>query len=141
VTDIRPIAKAAEDAGADGLSLINTVIGTSIDPKKRQFRLANVTGGLSGPAIKPIALLHVYRAAQVVKIPIIGMGGITTALDAVEFLLAGATAVAVGTASFVNPTAVIDVADGIASYLTDNGFGDVSEIVGAVTPIPTSAAH
>ena len=89
VADIRPIAQAAEDAGADGLSLINTVIGTSIDARKRRFRLANITGGLSGPAVKPIALLHVYRAAQVVKIPIIGMGGIMNATDAIEFILAG----------------------------------------------------
>ena len=133
VSDIRPLARAAEDAGADALSMINTVIGTSIDANKRKFRLANITGGLSGPAIKPIALLHVYRAAQTVNIPIIGMGGIMNAVDAVEFLLAGATAVAVGTVSFINPAAVVDVADGIAAYLVANGFSDVSEIVGAVT--------
>lgn len=132
VTDIRPIAKAAEDAGADGLSLINTLIGTSIDARKRKFRLANMTGGLSGPAIKPIALLHVYRAAQTVKIPIIGMGGITNATDAVEFLLAGATAVAVGTINFSNPLAAIEVAEGIAAYLDANGFTDVHQIIGAV---------
>jgi dihydroorotate dehydrogenase (NAD+) catalytic subunit len=132
VTDIRPIARAAEEAGADGLSLINTVIGTSIDVKKRKFRLANTTGGLSGPAIKPIALLAVYRVAQTVKIPIIGMGGIVNATDAVEFLLAGATAVAVGTANFVNPVAAIEVADGIAAYLTSNGFSDIRDIVGKV---------
>jgi dihydroorotate dehydrogenase (NAD+) catalytic subunit len=133
VADIRPIARAAEEAGADALSMINTVIGTSIDARKRKFRLANITGGLSGPAIKPIALLHVYRAAQAVKIPIIGMGGIMNATDAVEFLLAGASAIAVGTASFVNPAAVIEVADGIAAYLAENGFSSVGEIVGAVT--------
>ena len=133
VSDIRPLARAAEEAGADALSMINTVIGTSIDANKRKFRLANITGGLSGPAIKPIALLHVYRAAQTVNIPIIGMGGIMNTVDAVEFLLAGATAVAVGTVSFINPTAVVDVADGIAAYLVANGFSDVSEIVGAVT--------
>lgn len=133
VSDIRPLARAAEEAGADALSMINTVIGTSIDANKRKFRLANITGGLSGPAIKPIALLHVYRAAQTVNIPIIGMGGIMNAVDAVEFLLAGATAVAVGTVSFINPAAVVDVADGIAAYLVANGFSDVSEIVGAVT--------
>lgn len=132
VTDIRPIARAAEDAGADGLSLINTVIGTAIDIRKRKFRLANVTGGLSGPAIKPIALLHVYRAASVVKIPLIGMGGIRDAADAVEFLLAGASAVAVGTQSFVNPAAGIEIALGIENYLADNGFSSVAELVGAL---------
>ena len=132
VTDIRPIARAAEEAGADGLSLVNTLIGTSIDVRKRRFRLANGTGGLSGPAIKPVALLHVYRAASVVGIPIIGMGGIASAEDAVEFLLAGATAVAVGTANFVNPAAPVEVAAGIAEYLVQNGFADVHEIIGAV---------
>jgi dihydroorotate dehydrogenase (NAD+) catalytic subunit len=132
VSDVRPIAKAAEEAGADGLSLINTVIATSIDARKRKFRLANITGGLSGPAIKPIALLHVYRAASVVKIPIIGMGGIVTATDAIEFFLAGASAVAVGTASFVQPDAAIDIAQGIAAYLAENGFASVGELVGAI---------
>jgi dihydroorotate dehydrogenase (NAD+) catalytic subunit len=132
VSDVRPIARAAEDAGADGISLINTVIATSIDARKRQFRLANITGGLSGPAIKPIALLHVYRASQVVKIPIIGMGGIVTATDAIEFFLAGASAVAVGTASFVQPDAAIEIAQGIATYLTENGFASVGDLVGAI---------
>jgi dihydroorotate dehydrogenase (NAD+) catalytic subunit len=135
VTDIRPIARAAEDAGADAISLINTVIGTAIDAKRRQFKLANGTGGLSGPAIKPIALLAVYRVAQVIKIPIIGMGGIMTTTDAIEFLLAGASAVAVGTVNFVNPLAAIEIADGIADYLTQNGFSDVAEIIGAVQPL------
>lgn len=132
VSDIRPIAKAAEEAGADAISAINTLIGTSIDAKKRQFRLANITGGLSGPAIKPIALFHIMRIAQTVSVPVIGMGGIMNATDAIEFLLAGATAVAVGTVSFVNPTAAIDVAEGIAAYLSENGFSDVREIIGAV---------
>lgn len=132
VGDIRPIAKAAEEAGADGLSLINTVIATSIDARKRKFRLANITGGLSGPAIKPIALLHVYRASQVVKIPIIGMGGIVTATDAIEFFLAGASAVAVGTASFVQPDAAIEIAKGIATYLAENGFAGIGALVGAI---------
>ena len=132
VTDIRPIAKAAEDAGADAISLINTVIGTAIDARKRTFKLANKTGGLSGPAIKPIALLAVYRVAQTVKVPIIGMGGIMNATDAVEFLLAGATAVAAGTVNFVNPLAAIEIADGIADYLEKNGFTDVHQIIGAV---------
>ena len=132
VTDIRPIAKAAEDAGADAISLINTVIGTAIDARKRTFKLANKTGGLSGPAIKPIALLAVYRVAQTVRVPIIGMGGIMNATDAVEFLLAGATAVAAGTVSFVNPLAAIEIAEGIADYLAKNGFDDVYQIIGAV---------
>jgi dihydroorotate dehydrogenase (NAD+) catalytic subunit len=108
------------------------VIATSIDARKRKFRLANITGGLSGPAIKPIALLQVYRAAQVVKIPIIGMGGIVTATDAVEFFLAGASAVAVGTASFVNPDAAIGIAQGISAYLIENGFASVGALVGAI---------
>jgi dihydroorotate dehydrogenase (NAD+) catalytic subunit len=132
VTDIRPIAKAAEDAGADAISLINTVIGTAIDARKRTFKLANKTGGLSGPAIKPIALLAVYRVAQTVNVPIIGMGGIMNATDAVEFLLAGATAVAAGTVNFVNPLAAIEIADGIADYLEKNGFTDVHELIGTV---------
>jgi dihydroorotate dehydrogenase (NAD+) catalytic subunit len=132
VTDIRPIAKAAEDAGADGLSLINTVLGTAIDARKRRFVLANRTGGLSGPAIKPIALMHVWRAASVVKIPIIGMGGIRDATDAIEFLLAGASAVAVGTHNFVNPGAGVEIAEGIAKYLADHGLSDVAQLVGAL---------
>lgn len=132
VGDIRPIAKAAENAGADGLSLINTLIGTSIDARKRSFRLANITGGLSGPAIKPIALLHVYRVAQVSGIPIIGMGGIVNATDAIEFLLAGASAIASGTVNFSNPLAAIEIAEGIATYLRANGFSRVQEIIGAV---------
>ncbi|GAB4462730.1 MAG: dihydroorotate dehydrogenase [Armatimonadaceae bacterium] len=132
VTDIRPIARAAEDAGADAVSLINTLLGTSIDVRKRRFRLANVTGGLSGPAIKPIALFHVWRVAQVVRVPIIGMGGIMTAEDALEFFLAGATAVAVGTANFVNPAVALEIVEGIERYLAENGFGDIREIIGAV---------
>lgn len=132
VTDIRPIAKAAEDAGADAISLINTVIGTAIDARTRKFKLANKTGGLSGPAIKPVALLAVYRVAQTVKVPIIGMGGIMNATDAIEFFLAGATAVAAGTVNFVNPLAAIELADGIASYLEKNGFDDIHQIIGAV---------
>jgi dihydroorotate dehydrogenase (NAD+) catalytic subunit len=132
VTDIRPIAQSAEDAGADAVSLINTLLGTSIDIRKRKFRLANITGGLSGPAIKPVALYHVWRVAQVVNVPIIGMGGISNAADAIEFLLAGATAVAVGTVNFSQPTAAIEVAEGIEAYLAENGFRDIREIIGAV---------
>jgi dihydroorotate dehydrogenase (subfamily 1) family protein len=133
VTDMRPIAKAAEEAGADALSMINTVIGTSIDARTRRFRLANRTGGLSGPAIKPIALFHVWRCAQTVNIPIIGMGGIMNATDAVEFLLAGASAVAVGTVNFINPNAAVEISEGIAAYLAENGFTDVRDIVGTVS--------
>lgn len=133
VTDIRVIAKAAEEAGADAVSCINTLVGTSIDIKRRTFRLANGTGGLSGPAIKPVALLAVHRVAQSVQVPVIGMGGIANASDAIEFLLAGATAVAVGSANFWNPQATLDIVDGIAAYLAANNFSDVNQIIGAVT--------
>ena len=133
VTDLVPIARAAVDAGSDALSLINTLLGTAIDAKKRKFRLANVTGGLSGPAVKPVALRCVWQVHRALPdVPLIGMGGIVTAIDAVEFLLAGATAVAVGTATFVNPTAVTDVVSGLERYLVENGIADVNELVGAV---------
>ncbi len=133
VTDLVPIARAAVDAGSDALSLINTLLGTAIDAKKRKFRLANVTGGLSGPAVKPVALRCVWQVHRALPhVPMIGMGGIVTATDAVEFLLAGATAVAVGTATFVNPTAVTDVVSGLEQYLIENGIEDVNELVGAV---------
>ena len=134
VTDVVSIARAAADAGSDALSLINTLLGTAIDIRKRKFRLANVTGGLSGPAIKPIALRMVWQVHQALpNIPLVGMGGIVTANDAIEFLLAGATAVAVGTATFINPTAAIDVAAGIEKYLEEQGIADVNELIGAVT--------
>jgi len=133
VTDLVPIARAAVEAGSDALSLINTLLGTAIDVRKRKFRLANVTGGLSGPAVKPVALRCVWQVHRALPgVPLIGMGGIMSATDAIEFLLAGATAVAVGTATFVNPTAVTDVVRGIETYLTENGIGDVNELVGAV---------
>ncbi len=133
VTDIRPIAGAAIEGGSEALSLINTLLGTSIDIRKRKFRLANITGGLSGPAVKPIALRLVWQVHQAFpETPLIGMGGIMSATDAIEFLLAGATAVGVGTATFVNPTSVIDVAQGIEKYLEDNGIADVNELIGAV---------
>ncbi|MCL5105151.1 MAG: dihydroorotate dehydrogenase [Armatimonadetes bacterium] len=133
VSDVAAIAQAAIDAGSDALSLINTLLGTAIDPWKRKFRLANITGGLSGPAIKPIALRMVYQVAQAVDIPIIGGGGIMNAMDAVEFMLAGADAISVGTANFVNPMAAIEIIDGIEEYLKATNVKDVSDIVGAVS--------
>jgi dihydroorotate dehydrogenase (NAD+) catalytic subunit len=133
VTDITAIARAAEEGGADILSLINTFVGTAISARTRKFRIANRTGGLSGPCIKPLALYMVWRVANAVKIPIIGMGGISTAEDAVEFLLAGASAVATGTINFVNPRAAIDVIEGIESYLVSQGESSVRNIIGTVT--------
>ena len=132
VTDIAEMARAAEAGGADVLSLINTLTGMKIDIHKRKFVLANKTGGLSGPAIKPVAVRMVYQVAQAVNIPIIGMGGIMTAEDAIEFLLAGATAVSVGTANFHNPTATLDVIHGIESYMKQYGIEDIKELIGAV---------
>lgn len=132
VTDIAEMAKAAEAAGADALSMINTITGMKIDIYRRKFVLANKTGGLSGPAVKPVAVRMVYQAAQAVKIPIIGMGGIASAEDAVEFLLAGATAVAVGAMNFVNPYATIEVVEGIEDYMRRTGTEDVKELIGAV---------
>lgn len=132
VTDIAEMAKAAEAAGADALSMINTITGMKIDIYRKKFVLANKTGGLSGPAIKPVAVRMVYQASRAVKIPIIGMGGIATAEDAIEFLLAGATAVAVGAMNFVNPYATVEVVDGIEAYMKQNGVEDVNELIGAV---------
>lgn len=132
VTDIAEMAKAAEAGGADAVSLINTMTGMKIDINRRQFVLANRTGGLSGPAIKPIAVRMVYQVANAVKIPIIGMGGISTAEDALEFILAGASMVAVGTANFHNPYATMEVVDGIEAYMKKNGIEDIHELIGAV---------
>ena len=132
VTDIVEMAKAAEAAGADALSMINTFTGMKIDIHKRAFALANKTGGLSGPAIKPVAVRMVYQAAHAVKIPIIGMGGIANAEDAVEFLLAGASAVAVGAMNFVNPYATMEVVEGIEAYMERYGIESVTELIGAV---------
>jgi dihydroorotate dehydrogenase (NAD+) catalytic subunit len=132
VTDITEMAKAAEAAGSDAISLINTITGMKIDIERRKFVLANKTGGMSGPAIKPVAVRMVYQCAQAVKIPIIGMGGIMTAEDAIEFMMAGATAVSVGAANFINPTAMIDVIDGIETYLNKHNIEDINEIIGCV---------
>ena len=132
VTDIAEIARAAEAGGADAVSLINTLTGMKIDIQKRIFALANKTGGMSGPAVKPVAVRMVYQTAQAVKIPVIGMGGIATAEDALEFILAGASAVSVGTANFYNPTATLEIIDGIQKYMEDNGVKDIAELVGAV---------
>lgn len=132
VTDITEMAKAAEAAGADALSLINTITGMKIDIHKRKFAIANKTGGMSGPAIKPIAVRMVYQAAHTVKIPIIGMGGIATAEDAVEFLLAGASAVSIGAMNFVNPYTTVEVVEGIENYMKRYGVENVTELIGAV---------
>ena len=132
VTDITEMARAAEAAGADAISLINTLTGMKIDIERRRFVLANKTGGMSGPAIKPVAVRMVWQCANAVQIPIIGMGGIATAEDAVEFLMAGATAVAVGAMNFVNPYATQEIADGLERFLADHRIGDVNEIIGCV---------
>lgn len=132
VTDITEMAKAAEVAGADAISLINTITGMKIDIHRRTFALANKTGGMSGPAIKPVAVRMVYQAAHAVKIPVIGMGGIGTAEDAIEFMLAGATAVSVGAANFFNPYATEEIVDGIEAYMKRYHVEDIRELIGAV---------
>ncbi len=132
VTDITEIARGAEAGGADALSLINTLLGLKIDIKTRRPILRNNTGGLSGPAIKPVAVNMVYRVHQAVKLPLIGMGGISTGEDAIEFIMAGASAVAVGTAGFIDPYAWVKVADGIQKYLDENNIASVSDLVGTV---------
>jgi dihydroorotate dehydrogenase (NAD+) catalytic subunit len=132
VTDITEMARAAEAGRADALSLINTLTGMKIDIKRRTFLLANKTGGLSGPAIKPVAVRMVYQVAKSVKLPIIGMGGIANAEDALEFIMAGASMVAVGTANFANPYATVEIADGIEEYMNKNGINDISELIGCV---------
>lgn len=132
VTDITEMARAVEAGGADAVSLINTLTGMKIDTERRTFAVANKTGGLSGPAIKPVAVRMVYQVANAVKLPIIGMGGIRTAEDALEFLMAGATAVAVGTANFVNPYTTIEVIDGIVAYMEHHGVQDINELIGCV---------
>lgn len=132
VTDITEIAKAAEAGGADALSLINTLTGMKIDVHRRAFAVANKTGGVSGPIVHPIAVRMVYQTANAVNIPIIGMGGIETAEDAIEMILAGASAVSVGTANFYNPTATVEIIDGIEAYMKKYGFESVKDMVGIV---------
>jgi len=132
VTNISEIAKAVEDAGADSVSLINTLLGMAINAKTRRPLLSTVTGGLSGPAVKPVALRMVWQVAQVVNIPIVGMGGIMNATDAVEFMLAGASAIQVGTANFVDPMVTVKIVDGLNQYCEENGFDKVSDLVGAM---------
>ena len=132
VTDITEMARAAESGGADILSLINTLTGMKIDIHKRTFALANKTGGMSGPAVKPIAVRMVYQVAQAVKVPIIGMGGISNAEDALEFLMAGATAVSIGTANFVNPYATVETVHGIEEYMRTYHINDIHELIGVV---------
>lgn len=132
VTDITEIARAAEASGADAISLINTLLGMAIDAKRRRPVLARVVGGFSGPAVKPVALRMVWQCSKAVSVPILGMGGVTTGSDAVEFMLAGATAVAVGTANFMNPQATVDVIDGIIDYCEEQGVNDVNDLIGAL---------
>ena len=132
VTDITEIARAAEASGADAISLINTLLGMAIDAKRRRPVLARVVGGFSGPAVKPVALRMVWQCSKAVSVPILGMGGVTTGTDAVEFMLAGATAVAVGTANFMNPQATVDVIDGIIDYCEEQGVNDVNDLIGAL---------
>lgn len=132
VTDITEIARAAEAGGADGISLINTLLGMKIDINRRTFALANKTGGLSGPAVKPVAVRMVYQVSKAVSVPIIGMGGIASAEDAIEFLMAGATAVSVGTANFRNPKVTADIVLGIESFMKAHGINDINEIIGCV---------
>lgn len=132
VTDIALMAKVTEEAGADAVSLINTLTGMKIDIHRKKFVLANKTGGMSGPAIKPVAVRMVYQVAQAVKIPIIGMGGIANAEDAIEFMLAGATAVSVGMMNFVNPYATTEIVDGITDYMEKYNINDINELIGAV---------
>lgn len=138
VTDITEIARAVEAEGADAVSMINTLLGMAIDAERRRPVLSTVTGGLSGPAVKPIALRMVWQTAQAIKLPIIGMGGIATTSDAIEFLLAGASAIEVGTYNFVDPTATVKIVDGIEDYMRRHGFSSVNDLVGALQ-LPSKA--
>jgi dihydroorotate oxidase len=132
VTDITEIARAVEAEGADSISMINTLLGMAIDAEKRRPVLSTITGGLSGPAVKPIALRMVWQTAQAVKVPVIGMGGIASATDAIEFLLAGASAVEVGTYNFVDPSVTTQIVDGIEDYMRRHGFTDINDLIGAL---------
>jgi dihydroorotate dehydrogenase (NAD+) catalytic subunit len=136
VTDITVIARSVEDAGADAVSLINTVRGMAVDINKRRPKLASVVGGLSGPAIKPIALRMVWETAQAVRVPVIGIGGISDAEDALEFLMVGARAVQVGTANFVNPGTTLEIAAALGRYLEKNGIEDVNQLIGCLETEP-----
>lgn len=132
VTDITETAKAAEAGGADALSLINTLTGMKIDINKRTFAIANKTGGMSGPAVKPIAVRMVYQVCNAVNLPVIGMGGICNGDDAMEFILAGASAVSIGTANFTNPRATLDTIEGIKNYMSKYNIDDINDLIGAV---------
>ncbi|MDP4278474.1 MAG: dihydroorotate dehydrogenase [Bacteroidota bacterium] len=132
VTDITEIAKAVENSGADSVSLINTIVGMAIDAESRRPKLSTITGGLSGPCVKPIALRMVWQTAKAIKIPVVGLGGISNTADAIEFLLAGASAIQVGTANFVDPAVTLKIVDGIADYCERHGFQSVSELTGAL---------
>jgi dihydroorotate dehydrogenase (NAD+) catalytic subunit len=134
VTDITEIARAVEGAGADCISLVNTLVGMAIDLKARRPHLANVTGGLSGPAIKPVALRLLYLVAQSVRVPVVGVGGISSTEDALEFMMAGATAIQVGTANFVNPATALDIIDGLGAYLRQTGLERLDRVIGAANP-------
>ncbi len=132
VTDIAVVARAVEEAGADAISCINTITGMAVDVRTRRPRLANRTGGLSGPAIRPIAVRMVHQVVQAVKVPVIGIGGIVEAADALEFLIVGATAVQVGTANFIDPTAMADIIEGMEKFLVEEGIGDIRELIGSL---------
>lgn len=132
VTDIALMARVAEDAGADSLSVINTITGMAVDLSTRRPKLANITGGLSGPAIKPVALRMVWQTAQAVKIPVVGVGGIVNAVDALEFMMVGATAVQVGTANFINPNSSMEIIDGIRQWMVDAGLDDIKQLIGTL---------
>jgi dihydroorotate dehydrogenase (NAD+) catalytic subunit len=136
VTDITEIALAVEAAGADAVSLINTLTGMSVDIERRRPHLANITGGLSGPAVKPVALRMVWQAVRCLKIPVIGIGGIATAADALEFLIAGATAVEIGTANFIHPAVTMEILDGITEYMIRHGIGRIDELIGSLKTDP-----
>ncbi|NVM57543.1 MAG: dihydroorotate dehydrogenase [Desulfobacterales bacterium] len=132
VTDIKTIARSVEEAGADAVSLINTITAMAVDVERRRPKLANIVGGLSGPAIKPIALRMVWETTQAVRIPVIGIGGIMDAMDALEFLIVGARAIQVGTANFVNPRATVEIVEGLAAYLVENKIADIGQVIGSL---------